>query len=120
MECRASFLIILCNTNIRKLSARVVQWSLTMWECLFEPKNLIRTYVYFFYEIITAWWEERCRKENLSRHSVQNQGTLRWQLPEASSPFFRGDVSDASTSGVGLDVGAGVPVEEGDSVAEGK
>ena len=35
-------------TNIRKLSARVVQWSLTMCECLFEPKNLIRTYVYFF------------------------------------------------------------------------
>ena len=29
---------------------------------------------------------------------MQNQGALRWQLPEASSPFFRGDVSVALAS----------------------
>ena len=89
-----------------------------MQECLFEPKNLIRTYVYFFYEIITAWWEERCRKENLSSHSVQNQGALRWQRPEASSPFFRGDVSVALASVVDLDVWAGELDEKESGVPE--
>ena len=38
---------------------------------------------------------------------MQNQGALRWQLPEASSPFFRGDVSVALASVVDLDIGAG-------------
>ena len=57
-------------------------------------------------------------KENLSRHSVQNLGAWRCQRPEASSPFFRGDVSDALTP-VGLDKRAGQIVEEGDSVPRG-
>ena len=46
-------------------------------------------------------------KENLSRHSVQNLGAWRCQLPEASSPFFRGDVSVALASVVDLDIGTG-------------
>ena len=37
---------------------------------------------------------------------MQNQGALRWQLTEASSPFFRGDVSVALASVVDAD-GAG-------------
>ena len=57
-------------------------------------------------------------KENLSRHSVQNLGAWRCQRPEASSPFFRGDVSDALTPG-GLDKRAGQIGKEGDSVPRG-
>ena len=58
-------------------------------------------------------------KENLSRHSVQNLGAWRCQLPEASSPFFRGDVSDALAAVVGLDGKAGQLVEEEGSVPGG-
>ena len=57
-------------------------------------------------------------KENLSRHSVQNLGAWRCQLPEASSPFFRGDVSDALASVVDLDVGAGELDEKESGVPE--
>ena len=57
-------------------------------------------------------------KENLSRHSVQNLGAWRCQLPEASSPFFRGDVSDALASVVDLDVGAGELGEKEGGVPE--
>ena len=40
---------------------------------------------------------------------MQNQGALRWQLPEASSPFFRGDVSVALASVVKVDIEVGPP-----------
>ena len=40
---------------------------------------------------------------------MQNQGALRWQLPEASSPFFRGDVSVALASVVKVDIEVGQP-----------
>ena len=48
-------------------------------------------------------------KENLSRHSVQNLGAWRCQRPEASSPFFRGDVSVALASVVNVDIEVGQP-----------
>ena len=57
-------------------------------------------------------------KENLSRHSVQNLGAWRCQLPEASSPFFRGDVSDVLASVVDLAVGAGELDEKESGVPE--
>ena len=57
-------------------------------------------------------------KENLSRHSVQNLGAWRCQLPEASSPFFRGDVSDALASVVDLNVGTGELDEKESGVPE--
>ena len=53
-------------------------------------------------------------KENLSRHSVQNLGAWRCQLSEASSPFFRGDVSDVLASVDDLAVGA-VKLDEKES-----
>ena len=57
-------------------------------------------------------------KENLSRHSVQNLGSWRYQSPEALSPFFRGDVSDALPPD-GLDKRAAQKGKVGDSVPRG-
>ena len=87
-----------------------MQWSLTLCECLFEPKSLIRTYVYFFYDIITAWWEERCRKKISADIQCKT-----WDPGEASSPFFRGDVSDVLPPD-GLDEIAAQKGKEGDGV----
>ena len=49
---------------------------------------------------------------------MQNLGAWRCQLPEASIPFFRGDVSDALASVVDLDVGAGELGEKEGGVPE--
>ena len=44
---------------------------------------------------------------------MQNQGALRWQPPEASSPFFRGDVSVGLASECDDDVAADAAQKHG-------